>query len=181
MPEPKLRTVTRTQGNNRALKDGTVKPKTFEFDFVEVDPLIAAFRRMVRGNEFDICEMAITTYICAKEFGKPMTAIPVPLVRAFHHGAILVNTKAGIRTPKDLEGKKVGVARGFTVTTGVWVRSVLQNEYGVDLSKVTWVLSGDEHVAEWTPPANVVPVPEGKKIEGMLISGELVAAIGVDV
>ncbi len=66
MAGPKLKTVTRTQGNNRALKDGSVKPRTFEFDFVEVDPLIAAFRRMVRGNEFDICEMAITTYICAK-------------------------------------------------------------------------------------------------------------------
>ena len=100
MPGPKLKTVTRTQGNNQALKDGTVKPKTFEFDFVEVDPLIAAFRRMVRGNEFDICEMAITTYICAKAHGKPMTAIPVFLVRAFHHGAILVNTKAGIASPR---------------------------------------------------------------------------------
>jgi 4,5-dihydroxyphthalate decarboxylase len=110
-----------------------------------------------------------------------MTAIPVPLVRAFHHGAILVNTKAGIRTPKDLEGKKVGVSRGFTVTTGVWVRGILQNEYGVDLNKITWVLSGDEHVAEWQRPANVVPLEAGKKMEDMLISGELVAAIGLDV
>jgi 4,5-dihydroxyphthalate decarboxylase len=181
MAGPKLTTVTRTQGNNKAFKDGTVKPKTFEPDFVEVDPLIAAFRRMVRANEFDICEMAITTYICAREFGKPMTAVPVPLVRAFHHGAILVNTKAGIRTPKDLEGKKVGVNRGFTVTTGVWVRGVLQQEYGVDLSKITWVLSGDEHVAEWQRPSNVVPIEPGKKMEDMLTSGELVAAIGLDV
>src|ERR1700741_3211060 len=109
MAGPKLTLVTRTQGNNQALKDGTVKPKTFEPEIVEVDPIIAAFRRMVRGNEFDICEMAITTYICAREHGKPMTAVPVFLVRAFHHGAILVNAKAGIRTPKDLEGKKVGV------------------------------------------------------------------------
>ena len=93
--------------------------------------------------------MAITTYICAKAHGKPMTAIPVFLVRAFHHGAILVNTKAGIRSPKDLEGKRVGVNRGYTVTTGVWARGILQDEYGVDLDKVTWVLSGDEHVAEY--------------------------------
>jgi 4,5-dihydroxyphthalate decarboxylase len=181
MPGPKLKTVTRTQGNNRALKEGIVKPKTFEFDFVEVDPLIAAFRRMVRGNEFDICEMAITTYICARAHGKPMTAIPVFIVRAFHHGAILVNAKAGINTPKDLEGKRVGVNRGYTVTTGVWARGILQDEYGVDLSKITWVLSGDEHVAEYKPPANVVPIEPGKKMEDMLTSGELVAAIGVDV
>jgi 4,5-dihydroxyphthalate decarboxylase len=180
MPELKLRTVTRTQGNNRALKDGTVKPRSFAFHFDEVDPLIAAFRRMVRGNEFDICEMAITTYICAKAHGKPMTAVPVFLVRAFHHGAILVNTRAGIRTPKDLEGKKVGVNRGYTVTTGVWARSILQDEHGVDLSKVTWVLSGDEHVAEYRAPDNVVPIEKGKHIGDILASGELAAAIGVD-
>jgi ABC-type nitrate/sulfonate/bicarbonate transport system substrate-binding protein len=180
MAELKLKTVTRTQGNNRALKDGTVKPKTCVFDFEEVDPIIAAFRRMVRGNEFDICEMAITTYICAKAHGKPMTAIPVFIVRAFHHGAILVDAKSGISNPKDLEGKRVGVNRGYTVTTGVWARGVLQDEYGVDLSKITWVLSGDEHVAEYRPPANVVPIESGKKIEDMLAAGELAAAIGID-
>jgi 4,5-dihydroxyphthalate decarboxylase len=176
-----LKTVTRTQGNNRALKDGTARPKTFEFAFEEVDPLIAAFRRMVRGLEFDICEMAITTYVCAKAHGKRMTAIPVFVVRAFHHGAILVNAKAGIARPKDLEGKRVGVNRGYTVTTGVWARSILQDEHGVDLSKITWVLSGDEHVAEYRPPKNVVPIEFGKKMEEMLTSGELAAAIGVDV
>ena len=180
MADLKLKAVTRTQGNNRALKDGTVKPKTFAFDFVEVDPLIDAFRRMVRGLEFDICEMAITTYICARAHGKRMTAVPIFLVRAFHHGAILVNTKAGIRTPKDPEGKRVGVNRGYTVTTGVWARSILQEEHGIDLSKITWVLSGDEHVTEYVPPSNVVPIEKGKKMADMLVSGELVAAIGVD-
>ena len=181
MSDLTLKTVTRTQGNNAPLKDGSVKPKTFAFAFEEVDPLIAAFRRMVRGGEFDICEMAITTYICAKAYGKPMTAIPVFIVRAFHHGAILVNTKAGIRTPKDLEGKKVGVNRGYTVTTGVWARGVLQQEFGVDLGKITWVLSGDEHVAEYVPPANVVPVEKGKSIAEMLAAGELAGAIGVEI
>jgi 4,5-dihydroxyphthalate decarboxylase len=181
MDELKLRTVTRTQGNNAALKDGSVKPRTFALDFEEVDPLIAAFRRMVRGNEFDICEMAITTYICARAHGKPMTAIPVFLVRAFHHGAILVNSKAGIAKPKDLEGRKVGVNRGYTVTTGVWARAILQEEHGVDLGKITWVLSGDEHVAEYKPPANVVPIEQGKQMGDMLAAGELAAAIGVEV
>ena len=181
MAELKLTAVTRMQGNNRALKDGSVKPKTFAFDFVEVDPLIDAFRRMVRGLEFDICEMAITTYICARAHGKRMTAVPVFLVRAFHHGAILVNTKAGIRTPKDLEGRRVGVNRGYTVTTGVWARGVLQDEHHVDLSKITWVLSGDEHVAEYKPPTNVIPIEKGRKMADMLSSGELAAAIGVDI
>jgi 4,5-dihydroxyphthalate decarboxylase len=181
MSDLKLKTVTRTQGNNQALKDGTVKPRTFEFEFVEVDPLIDAFRRMVRGLEFDVCEMAITTYIAARAHGKRMTAIPVFLVRAFHHGAILVNAKAGIATPKDLEGKRIGVNRGYTVTTGVWARQVLAQEHGVDLSKITWVLSGDEHVAEFRPPKNVVPIDKGRKMADMVASGELAGAIGIEI
>lgn len=179
MAEPVLKSVFQTFGHTQALKDGTVKPKTFAFDFEEVSPIIAAFRRMVRGNEFDICEMAITTYLCAKSYGKPFTALPIFLVRAFHHGAILANTKLGIGSPKDLEGKKVGVNRGYTVTTGVWARGILQHEYGVDLNKITWVLSGDEHVLEYKAPSNVVPIEKGKKMEDMLISGELAAAVGV--
>ena len=181
MAERKLKTVTRTQGNNQALKDGTVKPHTFAFDFEEVPVLIDAFRRMVRGQEFDICEMALTTYICARAHGKRFTALPIFLVRAFHHGAISYNTKAGIGSPKDLEGRKIGVNRGYTVTTGVWARSVLQQEHGVDLSKIKWVLSGDEHVAEYRAPANVVPIEKGKKMGDMLASGELAAAIGIEV
>ena len=126
--------------------------------------------------------MAITTYLCARAHGKRFTALPIFMVRAFHHGAIMVNTKAGIESPKDLEGRKVGVNRGYTVTTGLWARSVLQQEYGVDLSKITWVLSGDEHVAEYRPPANVVPIEKGKEDGGHAGSGgELVAAIGVEV
>ena len=63
-----LKTVTRTQGNNKALKEGGVKPRACELEFVEVDPLIDAFRRMVRSLEFDVCEMALTTYITARSW-----------------------------------------------------------------------------------------------------------------
>ncbi|MGZ5165773.1 MAG: ABC transporter substrate-binding protein [Burkholderiales bacterium] len=181
MPELKLRVVTRTQGNNKALKDGTVKPRTCEFEFVEVDPLIDAFRRMVRGLEFDVSEMAMTTYITARAHGKRLTGLPIFLVRAFHHGAIVYNTKSGIKSPKDLEGKRVGVNRGYTVTSGLWARGVLQHQYGVDLDKITWVLSGDEHVAEYRPPPNVVPIDKGKTMADLVASGELPAAIGLEI
>ena len=181
MDTPRLKTALVTRGHTQALKDGTVKPRTCEFDFEEVDPIIAAFRRMVRGNEFDVCEMAITTYICAKAHGKRFTALPVFPMRAFHHGAIVYNTKSGIRGPKDLEGRTVGVNRGYTVTTGVWARGILQHEYGVNLGRVTWVLSGDEHVAEWQPPSNVVPMEPGRSMEQLVASGEIPAAIGVQV
>jgi 4,5-dihydroxyphthalate decarboxylase len=179
MADTRLTTVTRTQGNNAALKDGSVRPKGFELAFVEVDPLIDAFRRMVRGLEFDVSEMALTTYVTAREHGKKMTGLPIFLMRAFHHGAVKVNKKAGIVMPKDLEGRRVGL-RGFTVTTGLWARIILARQYGVDLSKITWVLAGDEHVAEFRPPANVVPFGKGK-IADALASGELDAAIGVDI
>ena len=179
MPTPACKTALVTYPHTQALKDGTVVPRTFTFDFEEVPAIIKAFRRMVRGLEFDISEMAITTYLTAKAHGKRFTAVPVFPMRAFHHGAILYNTKSDVRTPKDLEGRKVGVNRGYTVTTGLWARSILQHEYGVDLKKITWVLSGDEHVAEYRPPANVVPIEEGRTLEEMLLSGELAAANGV--
>ena len=177
----RLKTALVVRGHTQPLVDGTVKPRSFEFEFEEVPIIIKAFRRMVRGLEFDICEMAITTYLCARDQGKPFTAIPVFPMRAFHHGAIVYNVSAGIRTPKDLEGRKVGVNRGYTVTTGLWARSILQHEHGVDLNKVTWVLSGDEHVAEYRPPANVVSIEPGKTLEGLLAAGGIAAAIGVKV
>lgn len=179
MPDIRLRTVTRTQGNNRALKDGAVAPRGFQFAFEEVPVLVDAFRRMVRGLEFDVCEMAMTTYLCAKAHGKPFTALPIFLVRGFHHGAIVHAPQAGIQSPKDLEGRQVGVNRGYTVTTGVWARGVLQEEYGVDLSQVTWVPSGDEHVAEYRPPANVVPMRQAGRLPELVAAGELAAAVGV--
>src|SRR4051812_27379329 len=132
---------------------------------------------MVRELEYDVCELAITTYLCAREHGKRLTALPIFLVRGFHHGAIVANAPGD---PKRLEGERVGVNRGYTVTTGVWARGILAEEHGVDLDQVTWVLSGDEHVAEYRPPANVVSAEPGKDLGEMVRAGELAAAIGVD-
>jgi 4,5-dihydroxyphthalate decarboxylase len=174
-----LKTVTRTQGNNRALKDGTVKPQRFSFDFEEVPVLVRAFRRMVRGLKFDVSEMAFTTYLCAKAHGKPFTALPVFLVRGFHHGAVVRGEDSDIRNPADLEGRKVGVNRGYTVTTGVWARAILREEYGLDPDRVTWMPSGDEHVAEYRPPANVVPMEQPADLVASVTAGDLAAAVGV--
>jgi 4,5-dihydroxyphthalate decarboxylase len=176
-----LKTALVTRGHTQVLKDGTVTPRGFALEFEEVPQIIQAFRRMVRGLEFDVSEMAITTYLCARAHGTRFTALPVFPMRAFHHGAVVVHKRNDIRSPKDLEGRKVGVNRGYTVTTGLWARSILQHEHGVDLDRVTWVLSGDEHVAEYVPPPNVVPIEKGKTLEGMLASGEIAAAINIQV
>jgi 4,5-dihydroxyphthalate decarboxylase len=179
MARPKLLSALQTLGHTSPLKDGTVRLPDFELEFIELPHIIQAFRRMVRGLEFDLAEMALTTYLTARAFHKPFTALPIFPERRFHHGAILYNTQLGVGRPKDLEGRRVGVSRGYTVTTGVWARGILQHEYGVDLDKITWVLSGDEHVAEFRPPANVQSLEQGKTLESSLISGELAAAIGI--
>lgn len=179
MSKPVYSIVTRTQGNNHALKEGIIKPTGFDLDFIEFKVLVHGFRKMVRELAFDISEMAATTYLCAREHGVKFTALPIFLVRDFHHKAIRYNVNSGIRSPQDLEGRRVGVNRGYTVTTGVWARGFLQSQYGVDLSKINWLLSGDEHVASYQPPANVTPISEGQSMEEMLANGDLDAAIGV--
>src|SRR6476660_4189698 len=163
-PDRVLTTLTRTQGANLALKDGTVAPAGFSLKFEEIPVLVKGFRRMVRSLEFDVSEMALTTYLTAREHGVAFTALPVFLVRGFHHGAIRYNTRSGIRGPNDLEGRRVGVNRGYTVTTGAWARGILATEYGVDLDSITWVRSDEEHVAEFEPPPNVEDLPAGVEL-----------------
>jgi 4,5-dihydroxyphthalate decarboxylase len=180
-PERVLSTLTRAQGANQLLIDGTIEPAGFSLAFADVPVLVQGFGRMVRTLEFDVSEMALTTYLTAREHGVAFTALPIFLVRGFHHGAILYNTRSGIRTPADLEGRRVGVNRGYTVTTGVWARGILSTEYGVDTNRVTWVLSGREHVDTYVYPANVEPAGASTDLAAMLISGEIDAVIGVDV
>lgn len=180
MADLRLRTMTRAQGANAALLDGTVRPAGAVLDVVDVPVLVQGFRRMVRSLEFDVCEMAVTTYLVAKEHGVAFTALPVFLVRGFHHGAITRHVTGDLRDPQDLVGRRVGVNRGYTVTTGVWARGILAQEHGVDLDRVTWLRSGDEHVAAYRPPANVGSAPEGVGLPELLASGDLAAAVGAE-
>jgi len=172
-----LKTAIAKYPHTKGLKDGTVSVPGVQFEHVEVAPIIGAFRRMCRTLEFDVCEMAITTYLTAKAHDKPFTALPIFIVRQFHHSPIVYNIKSGVQSPKDLEGKKVGV-RAYTVTTGVWARGILATEYGVDLDKIIWVVFDEEHVQEYRKPANVTERP-GANLAEMLVAGELAAAIGV--
>ena len=176
MSNPVLSTAIGSYGHTVPLKNGDVMSAMFAMEHTEVSPVTSIFRRMVRGLEFDVAEMALSTYLCARAHGKAFTGIPVFLTRAFYHGGISVSAASGIRSPKDLEGRRVGV-RSYTLTPGVWTRGLLETEYGVDLDAVTWVLSGDEHVAEYVAPSNVVSSPNSNLGE-MLLSGEIDAAIG---
>jgi len=172
--QPRLKIAIGSYGHAKAIKNGTVTIANVEPNLVEIVPIIAAFRRMVRDVEFDICEMAPTTYMIARALGAPFIALPIFLMRRFHHGGFVVRPDAGIKVPKDLEGKKVGV-RAYSVTTGVWTRGIFINEYGLDSSKVTWVVDDEEHVTSLKLPPNVVHAPEGKSLQSMMKAGEIQA------
>jgi 4,5-dihydroxyphthalate decarboxylase len=162
-----------------AIRDGSIPIEGVDAEFVTVKPQIGAFRRMVRDVEFDVCELAPTTYIIARAYGAPFVALPIFVVRRFHHSGLLVRPDAGIKTPKDLEGKKVGV-RAYSVTTGVWTRQVLIDEFGLDTSKVTWVVDDEEHVTQLELPPNVIHAPEGSSLADMMAKGELAAGFGAN-
>ena len=156
------------------LKNGSIPIEGVNADFVKVEPILAAYRRMVRTVEFDACELASTTYFIARAFGAPFKALPIFTKRSFHHSGLVYREDAGIKTPKDLEGKKVGV-RAYSVTTGVWTRGILASEYGLDTDKVTWVVDDEEHVTQLQLPPNVMHVPEGESLVSMMASGTIQA------
>lgn len=157
-----------------AIRSGAIPIEGVDAEFITVQPQIGAFRRMVRDVEFDVCELAPTTYIIARAYDAPFVALPIFVVRRFHHAGLLVRPDAGIKTPKDLEGKKVGV-RAYSVTTGVWTRQVLIDEFGLDSSKVTWVVDDEEHVTQLKLPGNVIHAPAGTSLADMMATGELSA------
>ena len=157
-----------------AVRNGSIPIEGVDAEIITVQPQIAAFRRMVRQVEFDVCELAPTTYMIARAYGAPFVALPIFLRRRFHHSGLLVRPDAGIKTPKDLEGRKVGV-RAYSVTTGVWARGLLMDEFGLDPSKVTWVVDDEEHVTQLPLPANVVHTRNGQSLAGMMANGELAA------
>src|ERR1700691_6770829 len=165
--QPRLKIAIADYGHTRAVKSATVPIEGVDADFIQVVPIIGAFRRMVRDLEFDVCEMAPTTYMIARARGAPYIALPIFLMRRFHHGGFVVRPDAGIRKPKDLEGKKVGV-RAYSVTTGVSTRGIFVNEYDLNSSKVTWLVDDEEHVSTLRLPPNVVHAPEGKSLQSMM-------------
>jgi 4,5-dihydroxyphthalate decarboxylase len=172
--QPRLKIAIADYRHTRLIKSGAVPIKGVVPDFVQVVPIIGAFRRMVRDIEFDICEMAPTTYMIARALGAPFIALPIFLMRRFHHGGFVVRPDAGIKVPKDLEGKKVGV-RAYSVTTGVWTRGIFVNEYGLDSAKVIWLVDDEEHVTALKLPPNVIHAPDGKSLQNMMKSGEIQA------
>jgi 4,5-dihydroxyphthalate decarboxylase len=158
-----------------ALKRREVESSRIAFTFSDIKPANRFFKPMVRELKFDVSEMAIATFVQAKAYGKPLVLIPATVMGRFQHGAILCNAARPL-VPADLAGKRVGV-RAYSQTTAVWVRGILENDYGVDLGKVRWVTFEDGHVAEYREPAGIERASGDKNLLKMLRDGELDAAI----
>jgi 4,5-dihydroxyphthalate decarboxylase len=135
------------------LKRGEIKSPRVAFTFSDIRPANRFFKPMVRELKFDVSEMAIATYVQAKAYGKPLVLLPATVMGRFQHGTILYNAARPL-APAELAGKRVGV-RSYSQTTAVWVRGILESDYGVDLGKVRWVTFEDGHVAEYHEPAGV--------------------------
>ncbi len=162
------------------MKDGRVTSELVTLDFCGPKQAHNGFKAMIRENAFDAGELAIVTYFQAKAYGKPFVLLPIPVSGRTQHHCIGFNKELGHLHPKDIEGKKVGV-RTYAQTTGLWIRGVLQHEYGVDLDKVNWLTVDEGHLAEYRDPPNCAVLPKGADLGQMMLDGELSAAIlGVD-
>jgi 4,5-dihydroxyphthalate decarboxylase len=173
---PALRTVLGNYPHTLPLKRGEISSPAVRLDFVDVKPTHLAFKPMVRELAYDVCEMAIVTFLMAKAYGKPLALLPAVMLGRFQHHCMLYNSERGTLTPQTLAGRRVGV-RAYSQTTGVWLRGILANDYGVDLDSVRWVTFEDAHVAEYRDPPQIERGPAGKDLTDMLLAGEIDAAI----
>lgn len=172
----KLLTLLGNYPNTLPIKEGKVPSDLVEFEFADFKVANKGFKPLVREAKFDLGELAIVTFLQAKAFGKPYILMPALVVARSQHHTLAYNPERGELTPGKLAGKRVGI-RAYSVTTGVWVRGVLKEQYGVDLGKVHWVTFEDPHVGEYTDPTTVERAPAGKDMTQMLLDGELDAAV----
>jgi 4,5-dihydroxyphthalate decarboxylase len=169
-----LRAVFQRRPYTNAVADGAIDVPGVKIDFVEID-LISKAMPAVCDLEYDIGEITLTDYMMCRDLEKPIVGLPVFVTRNFLHNRIWYHTRSGITSPKDLEGKRVGL-KSYTQTAPFWNRGVLSTEYDVDVSKITWVNIESAHVREYNNPGNVEPAPDGAELAEMLESGEIDAA-----
>jgi len=170
-----LSIVLGKHGQVADIRSGAVPVDGFDLKFHDFDRMPDAYRLMARSTPFDVCELAPTTYLMAREAGARITALPLPMTRAFRHRGLQRLRSSGLREPKQLEGQRVGL-RAYSVTAPVWTRGILAEEYGVDLSRVQWLKEDEEHVNSWQPPVNVQSAPQGRTLAQMMRSGDLQVA-----
>ena len=163
----------------RALMDGSVQADGIDLNYLNM-PVEETFFRMLRNREFDIAEMSLSSYtVSLQKPERPFVALPVFPSRFFRHSCIYINAAAGIKSPKDLIGKRIGVPE-YQMTAPVWIRGILSDHYGVPVDIVTYMSGGEEEPnrdekLKLDLPANIklVPIGAGKTLTNMLHQGEI--------
>tara|TARA_Y100000780_G_scaffold105219_1_gene95594 strand:+ start:7892 stop:8869 length:978 start_codon:yes stop_codon:yes gene_type:complete len=179
MPNLDLNIACWDYDRTRPLTDGRVQPEGINLDITVLRPR-EIFPRMLQDQEFHASEMSLASYVILKARDQcPFVAIPVMLSKMFRHDCIYVRPDAGINEPADLRGKRIGLPQ-YSSTAGVFIKGLMQHEYGVSPQQMTWFMGGQDTPA----PAPLVPldlpddihlefIPEDKTLEGMLADGEL--------
>ena len=172
-----LRMLLGSYHNTLPLKTGAVTSSLVSFAFDPVKVANRAFKKVVREDAFDFAELALVTFLQAKAFGKPLVLMPAVVGEGrFQHHCLVYNAERGHIGPGDLVGKRIGI-RAQSQTTVTWVRGILSDDYGVDLSRIRWVTMEEGHVAEYLDPPEITRAPVDKTQLAMLLAGELDLAI----
>src|ERR1051326_6839073 len=158
--------------HTKALKDGGVSTPGINFEFAEVSPITRAFRAMATQQAYDLSEMALATYMLARVYNKPILGLPIVLVRSSLLPGLVTSASSSSTDPRELNGKTLGI-RSYTQTSGVWVRGILQDAFGLDLSSLKWVVFEGSHLDEYKDPSNVARAPEGANMAEMVKDGSL--------
>jgi 4,5-dihydroxyphthalate decarboxylase len=169
-----------------AIREGSVVPEGVELTCLTLASGREVFDRMIGGREFDVAELSASEFISLAGAGDcPFVALPVFPSRVFRHGYIFINTRSGIRTPKDLAGKRVGLPL-YTQTAAIWARGHLMHQFGVDLAAIRWVQGavqqagthGKPHAPPLLRPVPIEQNASGEPLSTLLARGEIDALIG---
>ena len=164
----------------RALKEGAVQPEGIDLNVITGMDSTTRHWRFLRNQEFDVAEVSCSSYLVARDQGMAIDGLPVFPHRRFRHGFIFINVAKGIRTPADLKGRKIGLKQ-FQSTALVWLRGILQHEYGVPLDSIEWYCELDETL-EFAGAQNfkIVRLANSRSVEQMLVDGEVDALLHPD-
>jgi 4,5-dihydroxyphthalate decarboxylase len=174
-----LKTVIGNYPHTLPLKDGTVSSPRLCLDHVEIVPTNRAFRLMVNDLAYDASEMALVTLMLARAFDRPLVGVPVILMQQSAYSMLLVNADSPLRDPRELAGRTIGV-RAYTQTTGVWLRGMFHDQFGLDPDSVGWVTFEPAHLDGFVDPPNARRAAEGAHMAALLRSGQIDAAAGLD-
>ena len=162
----------------RAIKDGRVTVEGCDVTYLPMEPE-EAFHRAFKHQEFDVCELSCSSYIRTVDAGtSPYVGVPAFVSRLFRHSAVYIRTDRGIKQPSDLKGKVIGLPE-YQITAVVWLRGIMQDEYGVKPTDISWRQGGIEEPGR-TERTPLKPIPgldlksvPDKALSAMLEAGEL--------